>query len=335
MQLASSHSALMQYLTEQAHSRTTHLLITKYINSLFGTSKLKISDPLLQLKAEEEWLNFEHEVLPQLKKNAEWKILTRGEYLFHQGDKPDGAYILASGVLGVTIRQEDREREIARMHHGEIVGEIALVNDENRSANIVALRECELFRLSPSEFNHIAKKYPRVILNVYRAISDRFRERTSSYEYRPRQSNIAIITLTQNDKLAKLADEIFNTLAQIDSAEHLTSQSVDRQLGKSGIANIGRKEPGSIGLMQWLNGRESRSRFIVYRADDEWSQWTMRCISQADKVIVLAETDAMPDFTGFRQHLADNGQLWSLVLLHTGHRTTPTYRKLANPVRGQ
>jgi predicted acylesterase/phospholipase RssA/CRP-like cAMP-binding protein len=316
IELAGGHPALLQYLTEQAHSRTSHLLITQYINSLFGTSKLQISNPLLRLKAEEEWLNFEHEVLAQLKQNAQWKVLKRGEYLFHQGDEPDGAYILASGVLGVTIRQEDGEREIARVHHGEIVGELALVNDARRSANIVALRECELFRLSPTEFNHIAEKYPRVILNVYRAISDRFRERTSGYDYRPKQSNIAIITLTQDNTLAMFADEIFNSLSQLDTAEYLTSDAVDNLLGRAGIANIGRNEPGSIGLMQWLNGRESRSRFIVYRADDEWSNWTMRCISQADRVIVLTDLNEMPDFTDFKNHLSAAGQNWSLVLLH-------------------
>ena len=323
MRLATSHPGLLQYLTGQAHSRKTHLLITKYINSLFGISKLKISNPLLRLEAEEEWLDFEHEVLKQLTQNAQWKVLKRGEYLFHQGDEPDGAYILASGVLGVTIRHEDGEREIARVHHGEIVGELALVNDEKRSANIIALRECELFRLSPTEFNHIAEKYPRVILNVYRTISDRFRERTSSYEYRPRQSNIAIITLAQNESLAMFADEIYTALAQIDSAEYLTSESVDNQLGRSGIANIGRNEPGSTGLMQWLNGRESRSRFIVYRADEDWSQWTVRCISQADRVIMLADVNKMPDFTDFRNHLSAAGQNWSLVLLHPGDSDRP------------
>ncbi len=323
MRLVNSHAALLQYLTEQAHSRTTHLLITRYINSLFGTSKLNISNPLLRLKAEEEWLNFEHEVLQQLKQNAEWKVLKRGEYLFHQGDVPDGAYILASGVLGVTVNQEDRENEIARVHHGEIVGELALVNDEKRSANIVALRECELFRLSPTEFNHIAEKYPRVILNVYRTISDRFRQRTSRYEYRPKQSNIAIITLRQNDALAVFADEIFNRLSQADSAEYLTSESVDKQLGRPGIANIGSNEPGSIGLMQWLNGRESRSRFIVYRANAAWSQWTLRCISQADRVIVLADVNEKPDFTDFKKHLTATGQNWNLVLLHPDDTDRP------------
>ena len=103
--IAGRYPSLLKYLTEQAHFRTTHLLITQYINSLFGTSNLKISDPLLRLKAEEEWLNFEHEVLQQLKQNAVWKVLKRGEYLFHQGDEPDGAYMLASGVLAVTIKQ--------------------------------------------------------------------------------------------------------------------------------------------------------------------------------------------------------------------------------------
>lgn len=330
MSLVTSHSAFIQYLNEQAHNRKTNLLITQYINSLFGTSKLRISDPLLQLEAEQEWLNFEHEVLDRLKQTAEWKTLARGEYLFQQDDKPDGAYILASGVLGVLTRHGRGEQEIARVHPGEIVGELALVNEENRSASIMALRDCELFRLPPAEFNHIAEKYPRVILNVYRTISDRFKQRASAGTYRPEPSNIAIITLNQNDTLAKFAEEIHGALSRLDTVEYLTCELVDRQLGKSGIANIGRTDPGSIGLMQWLNGRESKSRFVVYRADDKWSAWTMRCISQADRVIVLADVNAMPDFSDFKQHLTATGQSWSLVLLHPEDadrpRNTATWR---------
>ncbi len=324
MRLVTSNPRLLQYLTQQAQSRTSYSLITRLLNNLFGTSKLNFTDPLLKLEAEVEWLNFEQEFLQQCKKEAKWLILKRGEYLFHQGDKQDGVYVLATGVLGVSIKQENgEEREIARLHHGEIVGELALVNNDTRSASIVALRDCELFRLSSNEFKHIGEKYPRVVQNVYRTISERFKQRTSSNIYRPKKSNIALITLTQDDALHSFSDEIFEAISKVDSAEYLTSQAVDNHLERTGAANCDRSDPGAIGLMQWLNGRETRSEFVVYRADDGWTEWTMRCISQSDRVMVLADVNSKPEFTVFKQHLSDSGQSWSLVLLHPENTDRP------------
>jgi len=324
MRLVSRHPRLFQYLTKQAHTRTSYSLVTKLLNNLFGTSKLNLSDPLLKLEAEIEWLNFEQEFLQQCKNEAKWLMLRRGEYLFHQGDKQDGVYILATGILGVSIKQKNgKEGEIARLHHGEIVGELALINNDTRSASIVALRDCELFRISSEAFKSIGEKYPRVVQNVYRTISERFQQRTSSNIYRPKKSNIALINLVKNGSLGSFSDEIFTAVSKIDSAEYLTSESVDGQMGRTGIANCDRSNPGTTGLMQWLNSRESRSEFVVYRADDEWSEWTMRCISQSDRVIVLADVDSDLEFSSFKQHLTDSGQNWSLVLRHPENTDRP------------
>ncbi len=315
--LAVKNTELWQYLSERGRTRSSRTLITKYLSDLFGTAQLKITEPLIRLKAEEEWLDFEYEVLENLKETAEWIKLKRGEYLFHQGEAPDGAYIIVSGVLRVSIKQEgEKEHEIGRVRQGEIVGELALIADDNRSASIEALRECELFQLTPELLTHVAEKYPRVMLNVYRIISRRFRKSTVTESYRPRKSNIAILPIADNGVLNDFLAQLCITMSKLDTVEHIDSQSVDEQLGRTGIANISRSDYDSIRLMQWLNAKELKSQYIVYSADKEWTHWTTRCVQQADRVMLLVDASSMPAFADLKQKLDATGQNWSMIMLH-------------------
>jgi len=267
------HVKLWQYLLEQGRSKVSSLMVTEYISNLFGTAQLNIKDPLLRLQSEEEWLNFESEILVKIQNTAEWVRLKRGEFLFHQGDLADGAYIIVSGMLKVTLENKDKTQlEISRLGQGEIVGELALITNENRSASIEAIRECELFSLPSDLITQVVEKYPRIMLNIYRIISKRFRSSITTKIYRPKKSNIAILTIDNehNDKneLNNFINQLNNKISAIDSTTFLNSHEVDKQLGFKGISNINRHDPSSIGLMQWLNNKELQSRYIVYRADD-------------------------------------------------------------------
>ena len=324
VQLIMGHQALMQSLTEQSHAQSSRLLVSKYLGELFSTAKLGIHDADARVKAEQEWQRFEGDVLKTLTETVAWTILRRGQYLFKEGDLADCAYILVSGVLGVTLQGEgEKEREIDRINHGEIIGELALVTDDRRSANIVALRDCELFKLTAADFQRIADRYPRMMLNIYRTISERFIHSRSSYSYRPRKSNLGLFTLTPSETLENFVQAFHDSLSKLDTTEFLTRQSVDRELGSEGIASLQRTEPGNIALMHWLNSRESRSRFVIYRADPDWSEWSWRCVSQADQVVIFADVNELADFTEFKQHVASTGQQWQLVLLHPENTERP------------
>ena len=324
MQIVTGNVDSMQCLTEQSRTKSSRLLVSQYLNNLFDATKRTINDPELRYQVEQEWIDFEDNVLNDLKENIEWTTLRRGEYLFRKGDKGDGAYILASGVMGVTIfSQDEKEREIARITHGEIIGELALVTGEKRSANVVALRDCELFKLPSAEFQYIADKYPRMMLNVYRTISERFMQSRTNQQYRPRKSNIAIFNSASNASTEKFVKEFYASFSKLDTSEVLTRESVDKQIGKVGISNIARTEPANICLMHWLNSRESKSRFVLYQADSEWSEWTWRCTSQADQIIIMADVNNPPDFTEFKKNVQETGQAWHLVLVHPENTDRP------------
>lgn len=323
-QLLESHEDVWLELSGLARKRTCQLLMAQQLSTLFGTARMEISDPLLRLEAEGEWLNFEHEILQKLEDRIEWVQLKRGHYLFHKEDEPDGAYILISGLLGVVVTDDVLgERDVAQVRQGEIVGELGLIIDARRSASIRALRDSELFRLGPEVFTTVMEKYPRRMLNVYRTITERFYQNVSGSKLRPRRLDIAILPIHSKRQPGRMARELLQRLGEHTKFEHLSSTSVAVALGRTGWSKDDENNLQNDRLVQWLNGREPESGLVVYEGDEEWSNWNRRCLRQADSVYILADAQDDPDLAFITGQVIDSSQELNLVLLHPQETDQP------------
>lgn len=70
-------------------------------------------------------------------------------------------------------------KEICHLEDGDYFGEIALVMKHRvRTATVVAVTNCELFRLSRQDFGNSVACYPTVYENIKKVAMNRF-ERTS------------------------------------------------------------------------------------------------------------------------------------------------------------
>src|SRR2546425_4495948 len=71
--------------------------------------------------------------------------LEAGEALFLVGELGDGCYRLEKGLLKVLISSLlGKERILAILGPGAIVGELAIIDRGPRSASVFAVRHCEL-----------------------------------------------------------------------------------------------------------------------------------------------------------------------------------------------
>jgi len=314
-----SRPELLEHFSQLVRRRACRLLVARNLTGLFGIGGMSFADPAIRAEAEREWLEFEEEVLGGLERSADWVNLGRGEYLFRQGDTADGAWVLVSGLLRVSVDDgHGVERTIARIRQGEILGEMALITDENRSASISALRDCELFRLPAAVFRHVTEKYPRNVLNVYRTVTQRFRDSLAGAAYRERTGNIALLAAGAGLDLAAFTRELAGQLSQHDSVDILDATGVDRMLGRAGVAQSAAGVSADLRLVQWLNGLESRFGHLLYLGDPGWSAWNERCLRQADRVVAVADAGAQPwdELAVIAQKVASVGLAWDLVLLH-------------------
>lgn len=83
-------------------------------------------------------------------------------FLFKQGDKPDGLYIVYEGLVKVTIKRWFflPPKTIKVLDAGEFVGEMALVDGSPRSASIQTMTPSKIFVLLRSHVDQIIEQNP-------------------------------------------------------------------------------------------------------------------------------------------------------------------------------
>lgn len=110
------------------------------------------------------------------------RILDRGitlrvakdETVFYKGSYGSQLYVVLAGRFSV----RDGNKTIATLGKGAMFGEMGVINNEPRSASIIALEDSHLFVLTESTFKSLLNKRMAVqmLLNIVRTLSHRLRE---------------------------------------------------------------------------------------------------------------------------------------------------------------
>ncbi|MGD0398660.1 MAG: cyclic nucleotide-binding domain-containing protein [Syntrophobacteraceae bacterium] len=91
-----------------------------------------------------------------LSQGLEPVTLDAGATLFRQGDPGDAIYVVTTGQLAVTIKQEDgSEWEVGVIDQGEVAGEIPNLSGGKRRASVHAVCQTNLLKLSKSSFTKL------------------------------------------------------------------------------------------------------------------------------------------------------------------------------------
>ncbi len=222
-----------------------------------------------------------------------WLVLPGGAVLFREGEDSDSLYMLISGRLRVILAQEGGERTVAELGRGEMVGEMGVLTGEKRSTTVVAIRDSELIKLPQAAMNHLAEKYPQVMMRVNRILANRLRLELGPKRITSTVMTFALVPLTASLPLADFTRRFVQGLAGYGSTLHLNSAQLDSELGP-GAAQTPQDDADNSRVVGWLSEQESQYHYVVYETDAGLSHWTRRCIRQADRVLMVAEANANP-----------------------------------------
>lgn len=93
------------------------------------------------------------------------------QVVFREGEPGDALYALISGSVRVVRKRPSGEEEVlALLSPGECFGEISLVDDESRSATVIANEPSELIRIRRETFNRLVTEDHQLALKLYRAL---------------------------------------------------------------------------------------------------------------------------------------------------------------------
>jgi diguanylate cyclase (GGDEF)-like protein len=102
--------------------------------------------------------------------------LQAGQILFRQDDPADGIYWIESGLLVVLQGRLEEPRLLTFRHAGQVVGEIALLENILRTASIAAIAPTHLRYLSKEKFQALLALIPGSGVEIMRLLSSRLRE---------------------------------------------------------------------------------------------------------------------------------------------------------------
>lgn len=104
------------------------------------------------------------------------KVVPQNTHLFNQGDKGDAKYLIESGRVRISIRDEDQqELTLAELAQGDFFGEMSIIDGRQRSADARVLEDARLAILPRDDFLRFVRTKPDVALEMLSALTDRLR----------------------------------------------------------------------------------------------------------------------------------------------------------------
>ncbi len=254
--------------------------------------------------------------LEEILTEFDWIGLPGGKALVDRGDTGEALYIVLSGGLGLILRDPRGEDYLAaHLMPGQVVGELAVLLGEERTATLVAMRDTEVLKVSHDAFERLIHYHPQVALNLSRVLGRRLQEMISGQRdpaHAPSQARtIALVPLGL--RLPGFADLASGVIKAMDPGLGVFESPEDES----------------------RRGGEAAFEQALYVADRPQSAWTQRCLRQADCVVLVARAGDEPQsLAAIETHLAGNRFRWvELVILddrtgRQGNTSTPWAERL-------
>jgi CRP-like cAMP-binding protein len=108
-----------------------------------------------------------------------------GELIVKQDDPGDCMYVLVSGEAKVVHHSGGRDIELATLEKGDFFGELALVDEGPRSADVRTVGNCELLKITQAVVSAVAGVYPtaafKFLIAIGRIMVGRLRKSNQRY----------------------------------------------------------------------------------------------------------------------------------------------------------
>ncbi len=149
----------------------------------------------------------------------------RGSMILSQGDRGDTLFLIRSGQVKVSVVAEDgREVILSVLGPGSFFGELALLDDEPRSAHVIAMEGTVLLQLHREDFRNRLTLSPGLSVSLLRELSQRLR--------RADDTIASLMLLDVNGRVANLLLE----LAQEEGGE--TGTRITRRLTHASLGQM-------------------------------------------------------------------------------------------------
>ena len=105
------------------------------------------------------------------------RVYSKGTMIVIEEDQAETLYIMETGSVKITrLNEEGREVILAILGAAEFFGEMALLDGQGRSANVMALEETILYTLHRRDFMDVLHRFPSISIQLLREMTLRLRK---------------------------------------------------------------------------------------------------------------------------------------------------------------
>jgi CRP-like cAMP-binding protein len=120
-----------------------------------------------------------------------------GAVVFREGDASNTCYVIRSGHAQATREHPDgRTITLARFGPGDMFGELAMLDDERRSATIETLEDLDTVAIQGPDMRRLLREHPEIAVKLIIALGRRLREtneRLARQSFQTVQSRVAAV----------------------------------------------------------------------------------------------------------------------------------------------
>src|SRR5580693_962537 len=194
----------------------------------------------------------EHEDLERIAQLVVPRTFDPGQIVFREGDASDTCYIVRAGrARAVREHPDGRTITLATFGSGDIFGELAMFEDELRSATVEAVQRTSVVAVLGPDMRRLMVEHPQIAIRLVAALGRRLREtndRLAKQSFQTVQSRVAVVLgelVEQAMEAGASGQEVLLTATQADLAKLAGSsrESASRFLAvleRAGVISQGR-----------------------------------------------------------------------------------------------
>jgi len=98
-----------------------------------------------------------------------------GDHIVKQGESGLGLFFITRGRVKVEIDRNGTRAIVAELHAEDFLGELSIIDNKPRSANVICLEDTGCLLLTRDSFSKLMNKYPEIAIQMAKALAGRIR----------------------------------------------------------------------------------------------------------------------------------------------------------------
>ncbi|CAB3402925.1 unnamed protein product [Caenorhabditis bovis] len=235
----------------------------------------------------------------------DWVLVDSGHAVYREGDLADSLFVVLSGRL----RSVEKKTVVEEFGRGDVLGMMEVLTKKPRNTTVLAVRFSQLARVPEGLLNFIKMQFPQVGFRLVQLLGQYYSQMNRRIPLAPggivrslennstdpmshikNLHTIAVVPASQDVPLISFTCELYHALSANLRVLRLSSQKVATYLDPAVL-----EKQADFRLMHWLNVQEDTYPLVIYECDFTPTNWTRRCLRQADAILVVAIGGKKPE----------------------------------------